>query len=49
MYMEKFKGTLDKYNIILQTSSPNFKKKSCDFYSIWSIGIGNDCMPSFTF
>ena len=31
------------------TSSPTFSKKSWDFYTIWSVGMGNDCMQSFTF
>ena len=38
------KGALDKFNII-----PNFFQKSWDFYTIRSVGMGNDCMPSFTF
>ena len=39
------KGALDKYNII-----PNFfPKKSWDFYTIRSVGIGKDCMLSLTF
>ena len=31
------------------TSSPTFSKKSWDFYTITSVGMGNDCMLSFTF
>ena len=31
------------------TSSPNFFQKSWDFYSIKTIGMGIDCMLSFTF
>ena len=31
------------------TSSLTFSKKSWDFYTIRSVGMGNDCMPSFTF
>ena len=31
------------------TSSPTFSKKSWDFYTITSVGMGNDCMPSFMF
>ena len=31
------------------TSSPNFFQKSWDFYTIRSVGMGNDCIPSFTF
>ena len=32
------------------TSSSNFfGGKSWDFYIIRSVGMGNDCMPSFTF
>ena len=38
------KGALDKYNIILQL----FFQKSWDFYTIRSVGMGNDCMLSFT-
>ena len=39
------KGALDKFNII-----PNFfPKKSWDFYTIRSVGMSKDCMPSFTF
>ena len=39
------KGALDKFNII----PPTFSKKSWDFYTIRSVGMGNDCKPSFTF
>ena len=39
------KGALDKFNIIPQL----FPKKSWNFYTIRSVGMGNDCMPSFTF
>ena len=39
------KGALDKCYII-----PNFfHKKSWDFYTIRSVGMGNDCMLGFTF
>ena len=38
------KGALDKYNII----STNFFQKSWEFYTIGSVGMGNDCMLSFT-
>ena len=31
------------------TSSPTFSRKSWDFYTIRSVGMGNDCMLSFTF
>ena len=31
------------------TSSSTFSKKSWDFYTIRSVGMGNDCMLSFTF
>ena len=31
------------------TSYPNFFQKSWDFYTIISVGMGNDRMPSFTF
>ena len=31
------------------TSSPTFSKKSWDFYTIRSVGMGNDYMQSFTF
>ena len=31
------------------TSSPTFFKKSWDFYTIRSVGIGKDCMLSLTF
>ena len=41
----KIKGALDKYNIIPKL----FQKKSWDFYTIRSVGMSNDCMPSFTF
>ena len=30
------------------TSSPTFSKKSWDFYNIRNVGLGNDCMQSFT-
>ena len=42
----RLKGALDKFNII-----PNFfQKKSWDFNTIRNVGgMGNDCMPSFTF
>ena len=41
----KIKGALDKCNII-----PNFfQKKVVFFYTIRSVGMGNDCMLSFTF
>ena len=40
----QIKGALDKFNII-----PQISKKSWDFYTIISVGMGNDCMPSFTF
>ena len=39
------KGALDKCNIIPQF----FPKKYGIFYTIWSIGMSNDCMLSFTF
>ena len=40
-----FKGALDKFNII-----PNFfPKKSWDFYTVRSVGMSKDCMPSFAF
>ena len=39
------KGALDKYNIIPQL----FSEKSWDFYTIGSVGMGNDCMLSSTF
>ena len=39
------KGALDKYIIIPQL----FFGKSWDFYTIKSVGMGNDCMLSFTF
>ena len=39
------KGAVDKYNII----PPTFSKKSWDFYAIRSVGMGKDCMLSFTF
>ena len=38
------KGALDKYNII-----PNFFPKKFGFFTIRSVGMGNDCMLSFTF
>ena len=41
----RFKGALDKYNIIIQL----FPKKSWDFHTIRSVSMGNDCMLSFTF
>ena len=41
---ETFKGALDKYNII----PPTFFQKSWEFYTIGSVGMGNDCMLSFT-
>ena len=40
-----FKGASDKYNIITQL----FSKKDGIFYVIRSVGMGNDCMLSFTF
>ena len=47
-YYNLIKRALDKCNII-----PNFfnkkKKKKLDFYTIRSVGMGNDCMLSFTF
>ena len=30
------------------TSSPIFSKNNCDFYTIRSVGMGYDCMLSFT-
>ena len=39
------KRALDKYNIIPQL----FPKKVWDFYTIRSVGMGNDNMLSFTF
>ena len=45
IYTFKVKGALDKYNIIPQL----VPKKSWDFYTIRSAGMGNDCMLSFTF
>ena len=40
------KGNLDKYTNII----PNFfQKKSWDFYTIRSVGMGKDCMLSFMF
>ena len=39
------KGALDKYNIIPQP----FLKKVGIFYTIKSVGMGNDRMLSFTF
>ena len=39
------KGALDKYNIIPQ----HFYKNNWDFYTIRRVGMGNDCMLSFTF
>ena len=42
---EIVKGALDKCNII-----PTFSKKKVGFfYTIRSVGMGNDCMLSFTF
>ena len=38
------KGALDKYNM-----NPQLPKKSWDFYTIRSVGMGNDRMLSFTF
>ena len=38
----KLKRALDKCNIIP-------KQESWDFYTIRSVGISNDCMPSFAF
>ena len=35
--------------LVKLTSSPNFFPKSWDFYTIRSVGMGNDCMLSFTF
>ena len=39
------KEALDMYNIIPQL----FFQKSWDFYTIRSVGMGNDCILSFTF
>ena len=39
------KGALDKYNIIPEL----FPKKSWDFYTIRSVGIGNDYILSLMF
>ena len=38
------KGALDKYNIIR-----NFLKKSWEFCTMRSVGMGNDSILSFTF
>ena len=38
-YKNKFKGALDKYNIIGGYSSPNFFPKSWDFDTIRSVGF----------
>ena len=45
LHIVTFKGALGKYNIILQL----FPKKVGIFYTIRSVGMGNDCMLSFTF
>ena len=44
-YLLLIKGVLDKYNIIPQL----FQKTKWDFHTIRSVGMGNDCMLSFTF
>ena len=41
----RVKGALDKCNTVPQF----FLKKGWDFYAIRSVGMDNDCMPSFTF
>ena len=45
LWLLALKGALDKFNIIPQL----FPKKSWDFYTIRSVGMSNDCMPSITF
>ena len=49
------KMLLESLNIPLKghwtsvTSYPNFFQKNWDFNTIRSVGMGNDCMLSFTF
>ena len=45
MTLYDIKGALDMYNIIPQL----FFKRSWDSYTIRSVGMGNDCISSFTF